>query len=193
MALMNFSSIKHLIHERLISTEQSYQYSLLVKVGVAADVWRTWYIELPDRMVAVTYPILQQWTQQEDISIPDLEAAAAENDGNEYTIRSMSDVLGFLHDPELPEMYVVSKESGPFGAIAVLNSAVQHKLHDIFPRGYYVLPSSVHEILAVATDMADADQLAYMVRSINRDQVSIEDRLSDHVFTVDHGCLAVAV
>ena len=86
MALMNFSSIKHLIHERLISTEQSYQYSLLVKVGVAADVWRTWYIELPDRMVAVTYPILQQWTQQEDISIPDLEAAAAENDGNEYTI-----------------------------------------------------------------------------------------------------------
>ena len=190
---MDWIDAKKLIHERLISTEQSYQYSLLVKVGVTADVWRTWYVELPDRMVAVTYPLLQQWTQQEDISIPDLEAAAAENDKNEFTIRSLSDVLGFLHDPELPEMYVVSKEPGLFGAVAVLNSVVQDKLHIIFPHGYFVLPSSVHEILAIGTDNTDADRLAYMVRSINREQVSEEDRLSDHVFTVDHGHLAVAV
>jgi len=193
MTLMNFRSIKHLIHERLISTEQSYKYSLLVKVGVVADVWRTWYVELPDRMVAVTYPLLQQWTQQEDISISDLEAAAAENDSVGFTIRSMSDVLGFLHDPELPEMYVVSNESGQFGAVAVLNNAVQKKLQDIFPGGYFVLLSSVHEILAIANDTSDVDQLAFMVRSINREQVSVDDRLSDHVFTVDHGRLAVAV
>ena len=110
---MNWTEAKHRIHERLISSEQSNKYNLLVKVGVAADVYRTWYLEKPGHMIAVTYPMLQQWTVQDDISIPDLEAAAAHNDGESYFVRKMSEILGFA-DGSTSQMYVVSKADGMF-------------------------------------------------------------------------------
>ena len=188
---MNWTEAKHRIHERLISSEQSNKYNLLVKVGVAADVYRTWYIEKSGQMIAVTYPMLQQWTGQDDISIPDLEAAAAHNDGESYFVRKMSEILGFADD-STSQMYVVSKADGMFGATAVLDDTVQSRLQDIFPEGFYILPSSVHEVLAVSADTASPDDLAFMVKSINRDQVSEEDRLSDHVFTVERGRLTIA-
>ena len=188
---MNWTEAKHLIHERLISSEQSNKYNLLVKVGIAPDVYRTWYIEKHGHMVAVTYPMLQQWTVQNDISIPDLEAAAAQNDSESFFVRKMSEILGFA-DTSTSQMYVVSKADGMFGASAVLDNAVQSQLQDIFPEGFYILPSSVHEVLAVSADTASPDELAFMVRSINREQVAEVDRLSDHVFTVDCGRLAVA-
>ena len=103
----------------------------------------------------------------------------------------MSEILGFA-DTSTSQMYVVSKADGMFGASAVLDNAVQSQLQDIFPEGFYILPSSVHEVLAVSADTASPDELAFMVRSINRDQVAEVDRLSDHVFTVDCGRLAVA-
>ncbi len=189
---MNWTEAKHLIHERLISSEQSNKYNLLVKVGVAADVYRTWYIEKPGHMITVTYPMLQQWTVQDDISIPDLEAAAAQNDGENYSVRKMSEILGFPDD-STSQMYVVSKANGMFGASAVLDDAVQSRLQDIFPEGFYIIPSSVHEVFAISADTASPDDLAFMVKNINRDQVSEEDRLSNHVFTVDCGRLAVVI
>ena len=89
-------------------------------------------------MVAVTYPMLQQWTVQDDISIPDLEAASAQNDGESYFVRKMSEIIGFADD-STSQMYVVSKADGMFGATAVLDDAVQSRLQDIFPEGYYIL------------------------------------------------------
>ena len=188
---MNWTAAKHLIHERLVSSEQSQKYSLLVKVRVTADVYRTWYLEQPGHLVAVTYPMLQQWTVQDDISIPDLEAAATQNDGGNYIVRKMSDILG-LADNSTNQMYVISKKDGMFGAVAMLDKAVQAQLQQIFAGNYFVLPSSVHEMLCISADTADADDLAFMVRSINRDQVAEEDRLSNHVFTIDRGSLVVA-
>ena len=188
---MNWTAAKHLIHERLISSEQSQKYSLLVKVRVTADVYRTWYLEQPGHLVAVTYPMLQQWTVQDDISIPDLEAAATQNDGGNYIVRKMSDILG-LADNSTNQMYVISKKDGMFGAVAMLDKAVQAQLQQIFAGNYFVLPSSVHEMLCISADTADADDVAFMVRSINRDQVAEEDRLSNHVFTIDRGSLVVA-
>ena len=189
---MNWTEAKHHIHERLISSEQSNNYNLLVKVSVAADVYRTWYLEQSGKRIAITYPMLQQWTVQDDVSIPDLEAAAAQNDGESYFVRKMSDILGYPDD-DLTQMYVVSKEDGMFGAAAVLDNSVQSRLQRIFPDGFYILPSSVHEVLAVSAGTASPDELAFMVRSINREQVADADRLSDHVFTVDRGRLSVAV
>ena len=188
---MNWTEAKHRIHERLISSEQSNKYNLLVKVGVAADVYRTWYIEKPGHMIAVTYPMLQQWTVQDDISIPDLEAAAAQNDGESYFVRKMSEILGFADD-STSQMYVISKGDGMFGAAAMLDNSILSRLQRIFPDGFYILPSSIHEVLAVSAGTASPEELAVMVRNINREQVSEEDRLSDHVFTVERGILTIA-
>ena len=51
---------------------------------------------------------------------------------------------------------------------------------------FYILPSSVHEVLIVPRSfMDDAEQLAEMVRQVNSDAVAPADRLSDTVYEYD--------
>ena len=49
----------------------------------------------------------------------------------------------------------------------------------------YILPSSVHEVIAVSTSMGDPNELAEMVAEINMDQVALEERLSNQVYHYD--------
>ena len=46
----------------------------------------------------------------------------------------------------------------------------------------YILPSSVHEIIALPAVMGDPAELARLVKEVNRDCVCPEERLSDHVY-----------
>ena len=51
---------------------------------------------------------------------------------------------------------------------------------------FFVLPSSVHEVLILPDDGSqDLDSLQFMVREINRTEVAPEDRLSDFVYHYD--------
>ena len=49
----------------------------------------------------------------------------------------------------------------------------------------YILPSSIHEVIAVSADFGSPDELAEMVYEINMDQVDINDRLSNQVYCYD--------
>ena len=51
---------------------------------------------------------------------------------------------------------------------------------------FYVLPSSVHEVLVVPkrADM-DVKDLEHMVQEVNATQVAVEEQLSDHVYMYD--------
>ena len=108
----------------------------------------------------------------------------------------MSEVLqAYLDTPpwdDTPQLYVISTAGSYCGASAVLDAGIQQKLGEVFPDGCYILPSSIHECLAVSSDM-DVHTLAHMVHDINRSEVAEQDRLSDHVFRLDDNTLAVAV
>lgn len=49
----------------------------------------------------------------------------------------------------------------------------------------FILPSSVHECIAVSTEMGTPEMLAEMVQEVNGTQVSEEEQLSDHVYLFD--------
>ena len=42
----------------------------------------------------------------------------------------------------------------------------------------YILPSSVHEVIAVSSDMGSPEMLAQMVVEVNMQEVSLDERLS---------------
>ena len=53
---------------------------------------------------------------------------------------------------------------------------------------YYVLPSSVHEVMIVPDDGGfDSGELEEMVREINATQVAPEEVLSDHIYYYNCG------
>lgn len=116
-------------------------------------------------------------------------------------VKSMNDVLRemFTKDgmpPEMAEamfgeipqdrmMWVISNDRGVNGAISMLYEDQLHKLAEKLETDLYILPSSVHEVIAVSTDMGDPYELAQMVSEINMDQVDLDERLSNQVYHYD--------
>ncbi len=83
-------------------------------------------------------------------------------------------------------MYVLSNENGIYGAASMVCPGVMEKVSLLFPEGFYVLPSSIHEILIVPKDVNLPPQdLGRMVREVNRWEVPREDVLSDCVYEYD--------
>lgn len=117
------------------------------------------------------------------------------------TVKSMNEVIRdmFMKDGmpaeiadmmigEMPPdqtMWVISNDRGINGAISMLYEDQLHKLAKQLETDLYIMPSSVHEVIAVSSSMGDPNHLAQMVSEINMDQVSLDERLSNQVYHYD--------
>lgn len=82
-------------------------------------------------------------------------------------------------------MYVISNERGLNGAVSMLYENELHMLAESIESDLYILPSSIHETIAISTKFGEPYELAQMVTEINRDQVDISERLSNQVYHYD--------
>ena len=82
-------------------------------------------------------------------------------------------------------MYVISNNTGINGAVSMLYENELHKLANQMEDDLYILPSSVHEVIAVPASLGDPYELAEMVSEINMSQVALEERLSNQVYHYD--------
>ncbi len=81
------------------------------------------------------------------------------------------------------KMTVITNSVGIDGASAFFYPGIADKVAKELGGNYYILPSSIHEVLAVPVSVgSDWRALEFMVRQINRFQVAPEDQLSDHVY-----------
>ena len=79
-------------------------------------------------------------------------------------------------------VYVLTSVSQSYGAGYMFDHGLLEEISKKMGEGYYVLPSSVHEVLLVPRrDSMPVEQLKDMVYTVNRSQVSPEERLSDQV------------
>lgn len=117
------------------------------------------------------------------------------------TVRSMNDIFyGLLMEDGIPDeiagimkdeiaaeeiMYVISNASGINGAASMLYENKLHELAEKLNTDLYILPSSIHEVLAISTDIGSPEELAQMVKEINMSEVSINERLSNQVYHYD--------
>lgn len=76
-------------------------------------------------------------------------------------------------------MYVITNESKLFGATSMLYEETLYELAEKIGSDLYILPSSIHEVIAVSADFGSPDEWAEMVYESNMDQVDINDRLSN--------------
>jgi len=83
-------------------------------------------------------------------------------------------------------MFVLTNEIANFGAVNIMYPEIAEKIKEIIGSDYYVLPSTVHEMILVPKDeQVDARELGIMLREINGYMVDKEDRLSDHIYEMD--------
>lgn len=87
--------------------------------------------------------------------------------------------------PEEQQMYVISNEKGINGAVSMLYEDGLHDLAEKLGSDLFILPSSVHEVIAISANMGDPNELAAMVTEINMGQVVLDERLSNQVYHYD--------
>lgn len=84
-------------------------------------------------------------------------------------------------------LLVLSNASKMYGAKVLANNEVLSRVAEVVKDDYYILPSSLHEVLIMPKTLADETgitpkELGQMVRDINAAEVKKEERLSDHIY-----------
>lgn len=83
-------------------------------------------------------------------------------------------------------MYVLSNKYRNYGAACIAYPHIMEMIGGILKTDYYVLPSSVHEVVIVpCSGDIDTAELDEMVKDINDTQVADEEVLSDHAYLYD--------
>ena len=84
-------------------------------------------------------------------------------------------------------IYVETTQSKIFGAAVLLYPRFLEHEAEALGRNFYIIPSSVHEVLIIPAEKIeqDADELLEMVKEVNTTQVSDEEVLSDNVYYYD--------
>jgi len=98
--------------------------------------------------------------------------------------------VNYMEHPELIKkdmdtpMLILTNGTSSFGASLIIHPDIQEKIAECMGGDYYVLPSSVHEVIIVPADgraELSVRELNDMVRQINETQVAPEEQLSDKV------------
>ena len=87
-----------------------------------------------------------------------------------------------LFDMDIP-MYVLTNEVKALGAACILYEGILGRCADTIGEDYYILPSSIHEVILVPSSaVQEPGELCRMVRDINETQVEDTEVLSDQAY-----------
>ena len=134
--------------------------------------------------VKVSKALLGIW----DVSEEEVFAVAEKNACNRFVVKMLKDKLeeaGFYGelpgDNPMADVIVVTRNDNMFGAFGAI--VLRSVLKAMCPKGYWILPSSVHEVL-VMPDRGDfsKDELDELVRSVNSSAVLPEEVLGDKAY-----------
>lgn len=146
-----------------------------------ADMFLVPYLqieELDGATVRVTPQLLDVWgiTEEEIFEL----ARANQEKIRPATITNMAELLGVKDKAPL---YVISTETGVCGASAILYKGMADKIRDKIGGDFYILPSSIHEVIAVPKALGNSvDDLVHLVSTVNSADVDEEDRLTETVY-----------
>jgi hypothetical protein len=82
-------------------------------------------------------------------------------------------------------MWIISNSQGSFGAVNMLFEKNLNELSKELGDDLYILPSSIHEVIAVPASLMIPEELAEMVNQVNGEVVDVSERLSNQVYHYD--------
>ena len=202
--LVNTTDIKEHVIFQLVNTEQNKEMLENMPHREFKDLSIIYKVvlKMTDEGLYST-AVTNKYAEHEDITEPDLFKCAAKNTKELFppVIKSMADVIreifskdgmpteiaeamvGEISDDQM--MYVITNDVGINGAVSMLYEDGLHDLAEHLGSDLYILPSSIHEVIAVSADMGNPNELAEMVSEVNMSVVSIGDRLSNQVYYYD--------
>lgn len=120
----------------------------------------------------------------------EVDRAALKNTEKDIKVTTIMELLaGYLGPESLSKldkkMVVLTNSSCTYGASAMTCTNSLDEIQDAWGEPIYILPSSIHEVIAVPKSIGSKEDLANMVREINTNVVNEDDFLSDNVYYYD--------
>jgi len=197
-----YHSVKDRITVRLVNAKANLQDLAMVPHRKIEDLAMIYQVALSDihdqghASIKVTNALMELWGVDEAT----LHEAAMENTKELFppSFSGMSSILqemipegafsdaGSFITAEEDIMYVLSNAGKINGAAMILYPEVLDGVSKALQEDYYILPSSIHEVIIVPKSKAmSPKELGEMVREINRTEVSKDEILSDRIYEYD--------
>lgn len=191
--IFDFESVKDCITCRLINAKLNEKYLADKPHTFVEDLAVIYSIYLsPDASIPITNDLMEsRWgvtvKDLHDIALSNMEKVNPPKIGNLEEILSSLLTPPLLPLPSVPiPMYVLTNETKTYGASVILNpDTLEEAARTLGTDDFYILPSSVHEVIVIPADMGEDDQFMDMVWDINRTTVSPDEVLSDNVYAYD--------
>ncbi len=185
---------------RIVSADNAER---LARRGIIADpvegmdLLMTYYVPVQEMCTEdkmATVQINRTIAEISDIDLDEMRAAAKSHMEETAEIIPLSVLISQMMGMEMPtvegvpEVMVVTNKDRHYGAPAVLIDGVLEQLKQKIGDRFFLLPSSVHECLAVpAEDTCIGAEMVQMVRDVNRSEVAVEERLADTAYLYRDG------
>ncbi len=144
-----------------------------------------------NRNGSATVLIRRKHMEHWGVNTEELFALAKENSPRllSYELEDMNTLMKRICGEDTMEsgqMYVLSNRQRLFGASCILDEHLLEKIASDQHSGFYVLPSSIHEVILLPRKAPDTSEaLSKMVQEINESHLSSDEVLSDHVYYYD--------
>lgn len=139
-----------------------------------------------------SYVLSNKCLEAVGISIEELDAAASRNTQRVgFVVKTMSEVILELIEmsdkiaAEMnggPRIYVLTNSRGINGANILLYKEQLEKVAERIMGDFYILPSSIHELLAIPEEDIDVKYLREMVKTVNDNEVLPEEILGYKIY-----------
>jgi len=205
---IDMSQMKDRVVMMLVNTEQNKEMLADMPHREFQDlsvIYR--YVVAQDEQGVASFKVTNTIMEQVGMTTEELFQCAAENTKKMFPpkIASMEDVmldmmkgdgiqdeladeLAGLFDTERDPkecMWLIGNSSGVNGAVSMLYDENLQRLAEKMGTDLYIIPSSVHEVLAVSVEVGNPEELAEMLQQVNMSAVELEDRLSNNVYHYD--------
>ena len=162
-------------------------------------------IDLGDASVKVNGQVMSMLHMTRE----EMLGCAKQNTGKGFSLESLNNVMlqmmkengmdeemaqAMIETSETPNLLVLTTKDQTEGASLIANTELMKEIHQKLGEDFYILPSSIHEVLLVRkSEFPDsADSLKEMVQSVNQSMVAPEERLSDEVYKFDGRSIRLA-
>ena len=136
------------------------------------------------------------------ISVDELEKAAVRNTEKVGFIKKtmaqvMAEDLDMPEDvtemKEEPKLYVLTNKRRENGANILLFKDELAEFAEMIGDDFFILPSSIHEVLAVPASQVDYKELKHMVKDVNDTQVAPDEILGYEVYRYDRKTRSLSI
>ncbi|WP_270913728.1 DUF5688 family protein [Allofournierella sp. CML151] len=160
--------------------------ALVYRFEEESSVYGSASILVTNEMLAV-YDITADQLHEDAMKAAVQNRPAKLHNMNDVMRDMMGDMSGLVPMNEPSPLWVATVEGGQNGAGVIQYPGFLDQAAEALGGDFYVLPSSVHEVLLVADDGSmELGYLEEMVRGVNETEVSPAERLSDNVYHYDN-------